>query len=315
MAALLDDALRDVIDRLDVGVFVLNRDLEVLFWNNSMAANSGKPVSEVVGQKLPELFPELPERWLRKKVDSVFILNNRSFTAWEQRPYLFRFQHNRPVTGGVEHMYQNCTFNPCRGDGDEVEVVAVTLQDVTDLAMAHRALAITNDRLEQSSRVDGLTGLFNRSYWEQCLVGESKRSKRSGSEFALIMFDLDHFKAINDHYGHLAGDEVLRAVGQRLQQLIRETDVVGRYGGEEFSVIAPDCDVDGACGLAERIRTEIEALSVVHEGLPIGVTTSLGVALYAAEVKSHEALIGHADEALYRTKREGRNSYRVYRSG
>ncbi|HRQ47214.1 MAG TPA: diguanylate cyclase [Rhodocyclaceae bacterium] len=315
MTALLDDALRDVIDRLDVGVFVLNRDLEVLFWNSFMVANSGKSVSEVIGRKLPELFPELPERWLRKKVDTVFILKNRSFTAWEQRPYLFRFQHNRPVTGGVEHMYQNCTFNPCRGDGDEVEMVAVTLQDVTDLAMAHRALEIARDRLEQSSRVDGLTGLFNRGYWEQCLVGEFKRSKRSGTEFALIMFDLDHFKAINDNYGHPAGDEVLRAVGQCLQQLIRETDIVGRYGGEEFGVIAPDCDLDGACGLAERIRTEIEALSVVHEGLPIHVTTSLGVALCSAEVESHEALIGHADEALYRTKHEGRNSYRVYRSG
>lgn len=312
MAALLDDALRDVIDRLDVGVFVLNRELEVLFWNGFMVANSGKSVSEVVGRKLPELFPELPERWLRKKVDTVFVLKNRSFTAWEQRPYLFRFQHNRPVTGGVEHMYQNCTFIPCRKDDGEVDTVAVTLQDVTDLAMAHRALEIARDRLEESSRVDGLTGLFNRNYWERCLAGEFKRSRRSGSQFALIMFDLDHFKPINDTYGHLAGDEVLRAVGQCLRELIRETDIAGRYGGEEFGVIAPDCDVDGACGLAERIRTEIEGLSVLFEGLPIHVTASLGVAPYSVSVDSHELLIGHADEAMYRSKNEGRNRFSVY---
>ena len=132
------EALQHVIDRLDIGIFVLNEQLEIEFWNHFMAANSGKPGTAVLGRNLFDVFDELPERWLRKKIESVFILKNRSFTAWEQRPYLFHFKHNRPVTGGVEFMYQNCSFIPVRNEDGNVISVAVTLQDVTDLAIAHR---------------------------------------------------------------------------------------------------------------------------------------------------------------------------------
>ncbi len=308
---LSEEALCDVIDRLDIGVFVLNRDLEVLFWNSFMAANSGVPVAEIVGHRLTERFPDLPERWLRKKIETVFVLRNRSFTAWEQRPYLFRFHHNRPVTGGVEHMYQNCTFSPCRNDEGEVETVVVTLQDVTDLAMAHRALELAKERLEQSSRLDGLTGLFNRSHWESRLAEEFRRSRRSGAPLALVMFDLDHFKAINDTFGHPAGDDILRGVGDRLRMILRETDIAGRYGGEEFGVIATDCTAEGACVLAERIRSGIEAHAFEHDGREIQVTVSLGVAGSDCTADNHERLIARADEALYRSKREGRNRYSV----
>ena len=315
MTELSEAALRDLVDRLDTGVFVLNRELEVLFWNNFMAANSGMPAIEIVGHRLTERFPELPERWLRKKVETVFVLRNRSFTAWEQRPYLLRFHHNRPVTGGVEHMYQNCTFSPCRNAEGEVETVVVTLQDVTDLAMAHRALELAKEQLAQSSRLDGLTGLFNRGYWEHCLAGEFKRSLRSGAPLALIIFDLDHFKVINDTFGHLAGDEVLRGVGERLRAILRETDIAGRYGGEEFGVIATDCEVAGACALAERIRAGMEALSFAYEGQAIRVTVSLGISGNDPAVDDYQKLIARADEALYRSKREGRNRFSAYHSG
>src|SRR5262245_9252746 len=140
-----------------------------------MAANSGRPGSAVIGQNLFEVFAELPERWLRKKIEGVFVLKNRSFTAWEQRPYLFRFNHNRPVTGGVDFMYQNCSFIPVRDENGEVVSVAVTLQDVTDLAIAHRELESARLALEEGNRVDGLTKLFNRSHWESCLLRQCIR--------------------------------------------------------------------------------------------------------------------------------------------
>ncbi len=314
MKDMRSEALHHVIDRLDIGIIVLDRELRVLFWNRFMAANSAKTVTDVLGRRLPELFPELPERWLRKKVETVFVLKNQAFTSWEQRPYLFRFRHNRPITGGADYMFQNCTFIPCRDHAGEVESVAVTVQDVTDLAIAQRALADARDALEQSSRLDGLTGIFNRRHWEHCLALEFKRSRRNGSVLALIMFDLDHFKSINDRYGHLAGDEVLRAVGRRLAQVVRETDIVGRYGGEEFGVILPECDCDGAAVLAERIRIAMQELEIVCDGLRIPVTVSLGVAQSEATAESHEALIGHADQALYCSKRSGRNTFRIHRN-
>jgi diguanylate cyclase (GGDEF)-like protein len=314
MGGLPMDALHTVVDRLDIGVFVLNRDLEILFWNSFMAAYSGKPATEVIGRKLPDLFPEIPDRWLRKKIETVFLLKNRSFTTWEQRPYLFSFHHNRPVTGGVDFMYQNCTFIPCRNDAGEVEIVAATVQDVTDLAIAHRALSDAKKRLEVQNRFDALTQLFNRNYWEQCLSLEFKRSQRNGARFALIMLDLDHFKVINDTHGHLAGDEVLRVVGQSIKGAMRETDVAGRYGGEEFGVILPDSDLQGACVVAERIRHNIETLSIVHDGVSLPVTASLGVAANTSAADRYETLIGNADEALYNSKHEGRNRYQVFQT-
>jgi diguanylate cyclase (GGDEF)-like protein len=306
------EALKHVIDRLDVGIFVLNQQLEIEFWNHFMAANSGRPGSAVIGQNLFEVFAELPERWLRKKIEGVFVLKNRSFTAWEQRPYLFRFNHNRPVTGGVDFMYQNCSFIPVRDEDGEVVSVAVTLQDVTDLAIAHRELEAARLQLEESNRVDGLTKLFNRSHWEGCLLRECKRSQRYAAKTALIMFDLDHFKKINDSYGHLGGDAVLRSVAACLKALVRETDIVGRYGGEEFGVIVADSDVQGAAILAERIRKAVETLVIEFDDRIIPVTISLGVAGFTPEIDRHEILIAQADEALYRSKERGRNCYTLY---
>ncbi len=308
------DTLLYIVDRLDIGIFVLDRDLRIRFWNGFMAANSGKSREEVLGENLFELFPELPEAWLRKKIDSVFIIKNRSFTAWEQRPHLFHFLHNRPVTGGVEYMYQNCIFIPCRNAENQVDKIAVVLRDVTDLAMTQRALETAKRELEESSRADGLTGLFNRMYWEQCLMREIKRSQRNGIPAALIMFDIDHFKTVNDTYGHLAGDEVLREVSRCLKQIVRDTDYLGRYGGEEFGVIATDSDLEGGVALAERIRTEIEALVVEYEEHKLSVTVSLGVAALDESVERHETLIARADEALYRSKHNGRNRSSVYQS-
>ena len=307
------ELLTHFIDRLDVGVLILDRDMNVQLWNQFMSANSGRSAEEVVGGNIMDLFPELPQRWFKKKIDSVFILKNRSFTAWQQRPYLFQFSHNRPVTGGLEYMYQNCTFIPLKNSDGEVESVCITLQDVTDEGISQKLLQETMSKLEISSRTDGLTQLLNRSYWQYCLSRECKRSIRYNCKTSLIMFDLDHFKSINDTYGHLAGDEVLRRVSDVLKETVRDTDIAGRYGGEEFGVVVSDSDLKAAEGLAERIRKAIASLKIVYEGQMIPVTVSLGVAEYHKDIPSHEKLIGQADAALYRAKKSGRNSWVSHR--
>lgn len=312
MPQISPELLNHIVESLGIGVFILNKDMEVQLWNQFMSANSGLSSDDMLGKNIFDQFPELPQRWFKKKVDSVFILKNRSFTAWKQRPYLFQFKHNRPVTGGVESMYQNCTFIPVKDSSGEVELVCITMQDVTDEGISQKMLEETMHRLEQSSRTDGLTQLLNRSYWEFCLARECKRSARYGSETSLVMFDLDHFKAINDNYGHLAGDEVLREVAEAIRQTVRDTDVAGRYGGEEFGVVLSDTGLTGAKLLAERLRKSIEDLKVCYENQSIPVTVSLGVAEYDEGFSGHEELIKRSDEALYYSKEHGRNCWASY---
>lgn len=138
-----------VVDRLEVGIFAVDADMNVVLWNHFMAMHSGRGADEVIGRNLFECFPELPRAWLEKKIRNVFILKNYAFTSWEQRPYLFRFRHNRPVTGGVDAMQQNCTFLPVKEGGDAVRHVCVTLYDFTDTAIFHRQLTHAIGDLEQ----------------------------------------------------------------------------------------------------------------------------------------------------------------------
>ena len=124
-----------VVERLEVGVFVVDAEMGIVLWNRFMEIHSGKHSEDLIGNNLFQSFPELPKKWLEKKINNVFLLKNYAFTSWEQRPYLFRFHHNRPITGGVDTMQQNCTFLPIKNAEDEVEYVCVTLFDVTDTAV------------------------------------------------------------------------------------------------------------------------------------------------------------------------------------
>ena len=129
------DLLEFIVERIEVGIFAVDHDFRVVLWNRFMAIHSRRPADEVVGKNLFECFPELPRKWLERKIESVFILKNYAFTSWEQRPFLFRFHHNRPITGGVDAMRQNCTLLPQKNTGGEVELVCITLVDFTDTAM------------------------------------------------------------------------------------------------------------------------------------------------------------------------------------
>ena len=137
-----------VVDRLEVGIFAVDADMRVVLWNRFMSMYSGKPADEVMGRDLFETFPELPRIWLEKKIRNVFLLKNYAFTSWEQRPYLFRFHHNRPITGGVDAMQQSCTFLPVTNLSGQIEHVCVNVFDYTDTALYQRKLVHAIDALE-----------------------------------------------------------------------------------------------------------------------------------------------------------------------
>lgn len=305
------DLLQFVVERVNVGVFVVNPDYTVTYWNNFMTTHSEKSSEEVVGKNLFDTFPDLPARWFKKKIDSVFVVKSYAFTSWEQRNFLFKFRHNRPITGGVDYMFQNLTLIPIKSDTGKVEQVMVFLRDSTDEAFYAAKLKEAMVELERISQTDGLTGLYNRLHWEKRMAAEFKRGQRYGSHFSLLMLDIDHFKQVNDRFGHLAGDEVIRVVSDVIRDNVRESDVAGRYGGEEFGVILTETDLSGAICVAERIRENIMKTPVHLDGVTHTVTVSVGVALFHDDMERHENVIARADEALYESKQAGRNRVTV----
>ena len=171
-----------------------------------------------------------------------------------------------------------------------------------------------NARLEQLAQTDPLTQLLNRRALTERITAEMERALRYDSSMALLMIDLDHFKSVNDTYGHLVGDDVLRDVAALLIATIRSTDMVARYGGEEFLVLLPETDDAGAESFAERIREAVEQHPFGGRAnqAPLKLTTSVGVATFpAARIESVEDLFARADAALYRAKADGRNRVRL----
>ncbi len=173
-------------------------------------------------------------------------------------------------------------------------------------------------RLAEGALQDPLTGLYNRRHFEERIASELAAADRHGRPVSLLMCDVDHFKAINDAHGHLAGDETLKMVAFVLRGAVRKEDVLARYGGEEFVIVARETPLDGAQSLAERIRRAVEKSRCAWQGHDLGVTVSIGVTVSvgAAELvsgRTERALIEAADRALYLAKQGGRNRVVVVR--
>ena len=176
-----------------------------------------------------------------------------------------------------------------------------------------RELRAVMEKLEEVSITDDLTQIYNHRYLISRLHYEFERAKRYGSSISLMMLDIDHFKVYNDNNGHLAGDDALRKVAKLINGAIRETDIAGRYGGEEFAVILLHADMIQIAEVAERIRGTIEETPFPNEELqPIGkITVSIGGSCLSDGMMTIEDLIRSADEALYRAKRNGRNQIAI----
>jgi diguanylate cyclase (GGDEF)-like protein len=192
------------------------------------------------------------------------------------------------------------------------EVLSLNGRRVLELVGEQLALALANlqlrERLRSQSIRDPLTGLFNRRYLEETFAREVARAHRSGQSLGVIMFDVDHFKRLNDTSGHDAGDAVLREIGRFVQKNFRAADVSCRYGGEEFVILVPDSELEQVERRAQRLREAIKQLGFSHQGLPLGtVTVSMGVAACPGHGDSPEILLAAVDAALYRAKNAGRD--------
>ncbi|POA59760.1 MULTISPECIES: sensor domain-containing diguanylate cyclase [unclassified Pseudomonas] len=293
-----------VVHGIDVGIVVLDLECRVQVWNSFMENRSGVASKQAIDRSFFELFPEVERPWFSRKVGRVVALGTPAFTIWKQRPYLVRFKNYQPITGQGEFMYQNTTLLPLRSSNSEIHHVCLVIYDLTDVAINNLGLQKANQQLQQLSRTDHLTQLYNRGHWEQRLQLEYARHDRTT---ALLMLDIDHFKSINDLYGHQAGDAVIKRLSELIHQHLRDSDVAGRYGGEEFAILLPRTDLDGAHALAERLRQAVEQQAVVHHGQSIAFTISLGIACLDHTARDHRCLVEWADRALYASKHAGRN--------
>jgi diguanylate cyclase (GGDEF)-like protein len=203
-----------------------------------------------------------------------------------------------PVTGLSEVSYLTQVFN---------HMVSSLRYGREKLSDANKALVETNKELHQLSITDGLTGLLNRKHILELLDREISRSRRYGHPVSVLMLDIDHFKNVNDTYGHQTGDAVMRRLADCLCETVRENDLVGRYGGEEFLILLPDSNARNSAQTAQRIRKMVQDLEIETSNENVSVTVSIGVSSYPQYGQDANAVICAADAALYQAKSSGRN--------
>jgi diguanylate cyclase (GGDEF)-like protein len=189
------------------------------------------------------------------------------------------------------------------------------LRSQQDLASSSRALVDAIDRLQDISIRDGLTGIYNRRHFDEVLLAEWKRSIRTDKPLSLLLIDVDHFKKLNDRYGHPEGDECLKKIAEQLTKILRRSsDTLARYGGEEFAAILPQTTKESAQLIADAMRMSVEDLKIKNEGSKVArvVTVSIGVCSEKAILsRPAEELVNAADAALYRAKKRGRNRIQI----
>lgn len=188
--------------------------------------------------------------------------------------------------------------------------------EVAKRRQAEEAQRQANGQLAELAVRDALTGLYSRRYLEESLEREIGRARRSGHPLGIVMIDIDHLKGCNDNLGRDAGDAVLKAVAATMQSLLRDEDILCRFGGEEFVLVMANASAENARGRAELIRESVHKLAIEHEGKKIGpVTVSVGVAMFPENGANGQAVVRAADAALYRAKQSGRNRTVVYSEG
>jgi diguanylate cyclase (GGDEF)-like protein len=226
---------------------------------------------------------------------TVDVLSTFEMDAGDMKPYSQILEEANEELGKINFSYEQLVME-LRNEKKKVESLAVELKGA-------------NEKLRSLAFTDGLTGLYNHRFFQDILDREFNRVERYSRNLSLILIDIDHFKNINDTYGHPQGDVVLKAVAKMFEETIRRPDIAARYGGEEFAIVLPETNMKGAVVLAERLRKLVEDLEFPTEDTLIKVTISLGVTTFdpSAGKKTREELIAAADRALYNSKGTGRN--------
>lgn len=272
-------------------MMTINSEGTVLFWNPAAERIFGYAADEVIGQDLHELLAGEADMVHAKKGLLSFAKSGTGTIMEQTREVMARHKdgHVFPVELSVASFRLN---------GEWLAVGSV--RDITARKDAER-------KLQEMATLDGLTGICNRRYFLELSEQELKRCRRYHRPLSMIMLDIDHFKQINDTHGHAIGDKVLQAMTQTARIILRDADIFGRLGGEEFAITLSETNLVSARHVAERLRHAISVIKIHNHGSDIHLTCSLGVAAISRDIHSIEMLLKYADQALYRAKNAGRN--------
>lgn len=308
-SAVIPDRVKTMLNTLAEGVIVLDRDERVVLANDSFAATVGKSTLDLQGMKVSTLQWTAPQSdepvpvypWLTALKDGSTQTGVRIGMKDEaETPRTFRVNCTPILGGDGSRRGALATFD----DVTTIEEKSARLRQMLDMLQQSRdEINRQNQELQALATTDPLTGCMNRRSFFAAFETQWSSSKRYEHSLACIMVDVDHFKRINDRFGHSVGDQVLRHVAEQLKQLARDTDLVCRYGGEEFCILLPQIDLEKGAAAAERFRKGIESKPCAG----INVTASVGVSAIQLNARDPQALLDQADKSLYFAKRNGRN--------
>jgi diguanylate cyclase (GGDEF)-like protein len=288
---------------MNQGIVVLDRQMNVRYWNQWMARHTGVPAQSIVGGQLFDHYPSLDSPKFHRNRRAVLAFGTYAYFSQKLHGHLFECKLSGSLAAYFPFMQQSCTLGPIREEDGSISGLYIVVQDVTELALYEQRMIEMNTR-------DPLTGAANRRHLDALMQDEMERAMRYDRPLSLIMVDVDHFKSVNDRWGHTVGDGVLQTLSRRLAALVRNVDCLARFGGEEFCCLLPETPLAAAGILAERFRDVIAATPFDLEPESIQVTISLGVAQLASGDDA-QALISRADQAMYQAKHSGRNCVRL----
>lgn len=300
-------------DLFSAGVVILDQRQRIVMANMTVATLIGQTAAELIGQRIEDWPWREGEGWQAPwatTLHSGLAVSDKSLRL-------------KGIDGEDRLFSVSCA---AVGDEGETRGVLVTLDDLTKIAQQNRelsvamrelqsskeAISVKNRELELLATTDPLTGLANRRTLMERLALDLERAQREGTPLACVMTDIDHFKSVNDNYGHAVGDEVIQAVADALKTVSREYDTIGRYGGEEFVMVLPGLDTTRAAEVAERVRIAVIALASSSRVAVPSLSLSFGVADLEGGASDGAALVDAADQALYAAKQNGRNRVEIY---
>lgn len=292
-----------ILDSIENGILVTDSELNIHFWNKWLASFTGIKKDTALKKNLEDLYPDTSFKLLKRKIKIALRLKSSSFLNSAVDQFVLPIELKKVTKFRFKHMRQDVVITPL----DEKKV-SVVIYDNTALLEAKAQIDEQIEILHRQATTDPLTGCYNRKMFSDQLQNETARSTRHGETYSVVIFDIDDFKSVNDLYGHPAGDQVLINIANLVHENLRKSDIFARWGGEEFIMLLPETNLQGAAVLADKIRHIIST----HDCGPPGCKTcSFGVVEFIQD-ETTEELINYADRALYFAKNNGKNQVAIF---
>jgi diguanylate cyclase (GGDEF)-like protein len=309
-----------ILDKVNVGIIVIDEFQSIIVWNDWLEKYSGKTKLEVSGRQLSEVCPRFSLNVYQQMLQSTLMGGQSRFCSGALHPFFIA-----PFEGiRDKHVQQNMQVEPILLDGEcyaliQISDVSNQYSRVKQLHNVIKELETENEQAKRSEQIlqhkvmyDSLTGLTNRALFNDRLIHTIQHAERDNLMFAVLFLDLDGFKQVNDTLGHLAGDELLKAVSERMKKCIRKTDTLARLGGDEFTILlSPIKQRKDATVAADKLLQSLQPL-FEYNRKSISITVSIGIAIFPSDSANADNLLKAADEAMYAAKSLGKNTFCFY---